>query len=342
MRRRIREGQKTACAAALRLVAVGILSAGCAFSPSQEIMIHESNKGTVYLERFPDRSIQAAHPIKLDSSLITRVLRGVQVQDLQGTVEKLFASQPKAVRAFSDEDTEFLAPLLATAFSQAASDQQVGFQLTYPATGRSLSRGVGAGVGSSDPPLSTLGPETTLGTIYAYGRSLYLTLTQFRHTPERPDTINMPNRQLPDPTGLDRYQVFFVPEIARRPGTYQQSWLPGGPSLTTLVIDYELLARLPSTQLERATHEEAKPLATQETQTPQSAQSGLGKSAEGEAVSSEELRSMKELVIKKDIELEALKEELRSLRRPLTEQEAEPQKPKGKKKPVPRSQEASP
>src|SRR5439155_11072852 len=143
MRRRIREGQKTACAAALRLVAVGILSAGCASSPSQEIMIHESNKGTVYLERFPDRSIQAAHPIKLDSSLITRVLRGVQVQGLQGTVEKLFASQPKAVRAFSDEDTEFLAPLLATAFSQAASDQQVGFQLTYPATGRSLSRGVG-------------------------------------------------------------------------------------------------------------------------------------------------------------------------------------------------------
>lgn len=323
------------------------LVASCASSPRPEMIIHESQKGSVYLERASDRSFQATHPIKLEPSLIARVLRGVQLQERKGTMQTLFASQPKVVRAFSDEDVEFLAPLMATACSQAASDQQVGFRLTYPATGRSLSGGVGAGVGSSDPPLNSLGPETTSGTVYVYGLSLYLTLTQFRHVPERADTINMANRRLPDPTGLDRYQVLFVPEMARRSDTYNQSWLLGEPTLTTLIIDYELLAKLPSIQLEpgmvpSTASPEAKPRPTEATQPSPSAQRGLVMPAEGEAAPSEELQSMKELVIKKDMELEALKEELRSLRRQLSEREAEPQKPKGKKKPVPHSQEATP
>ncbi|MGH7206468.1 MAG: hypothetical protein ACREI2_09705 [Nitrospiraceae bacterium] len=322
------------------------LAIGCA-SPRPEMIIHESQRGSVYLERASERSFQAAHPIKLDPSLIARVLRGVQLQERKGTIQMMLTSHPKMIRAFSDEDVTFLAPLMATAFSQAASDQQVGFRLTYPATGRSLSGGVGAGVGSSDPPVNSLGPETTSGTVYVYGLSLYLTLTQFRHVPERADTINMANRQLPDPTGLDRYQVLFVPEMALRPDSYKQSWLLGEPTLTTLIIDYELLAKLPATQLEPGmvpptASQEAKPRPTEATQPSPSAQRGLVKPAEGEAVPSEDLRSMKELVIKKDMELEALKEELRSLRRQLTEREAELQKPKEKKKPAPHSQEPSP
>src|SRR6058998_1351618 len=161
------------------------LAWGCA-SPRPDMIIQESQKGSVYLERASDRSFQAAHPIKLDPSLIARVLRGVRLQERKGTIQTLFASQTKMIRAFSDEDVEFLAPLLATAFSQAASDQQVGFRLTYPATGRSISGRVGAGVGSSDPPLNSLGPEITYGTLYSYGRSLYLTLIEFRHAPDRP------------------------------------------------------------------------------------------------------------------------------------------------------------
>lgn len=322
------------------------LACGCA-SPRPDMIIHESHKGSIYLERASDRSFQAAHPIKLDPSLIARVLRGVRLQERKGTIQTLFASQPSMVPAFSDEDAEFLAPLLSSAFSQAASDQQVGFRLTYPATGRSLSGGVGAGVGSSDPPLNSLGSETSSGTVYAYGLSLYLTLTRFRQVPERADTINMANRRLPDPTGLDRYQVLFVPEMARRPDSYRQSWLTGEPTLTTLIIDYELLAKLPATQLEPGlvpptARPEAKPLPTEGTQPSPSAQRGRVKPAEGEASSSEELQSMKELVIKKDMELEALKDELRSLRRQLTEREVESQQPKGKKSLTPPSQAPSP
>jgi len=311
------------------------------------MIIHESQKGSVYLERASDRSFQAAHPIKLDPSLIARVLHGVRLQERKGTIQTLFASQPGMVRGFSDEDAEFLAPLLSNAFSQAAFDQQVAFRLTYPSTGHSISGGVGAGVGSSDPPLGSLRPETTSGTVYANGLSLYLTLTQFRHVPERADTINMANRRLPDPTGLDRYHVLFVPEMARRPDSYRQSWLMGEPTLTTLIIDYDLLAKLPATQLEPGlvpptARPEAKPLPTEDTQPSPSVQRSRVEPAEREASSSEDLQSMKELVIKKDMELEALKEEMRSLRRLLTEQEGELPKPKGKKNPAPPSQEPSP
>ncbi|MGH7228640.1 MAG: hypothetical protein ACREIH_05425 [Nitrospiraceae bacterium] len=48
-----------------------------------------------------------------------------------------------------------------------------------------------------------------------------------------------------------------------------------------------------------------------------------------------------ELFNMKDMEREALKEELRSLRRQLSERETELQKPKMKKKPAPHSQESS-
>ena len=85
-----------------------------------------------------------------------------------------------------------------------------------------------------------------------------------------------------------------------------------------------------------------KPLPTEGTQPSPSVQRSRVEPAEREASFSEDLQSMKELVIKKDMELEALKEEMRSLRRQLTEREAELQKPKGKRTPAPPSQEPSP
>jgi hypothetical protein len=296
-------------------------------------MIHESQKGAVYLERIPDRKFQAAHPIKLEPSLLARVLRGVHVQDEKGTIQTLFAAQPKAVPAFSEEEVAFLASLIATALTQAAPDQRVGFRVSHLVS-PSYSQTVGAGVGSSEPPLSLSQLETTSGTIYAHGLSLHLTLTQYRHRPQRPDTISSPNRYYPDPTGLNRRDVTFVPEAARRPDTYRQSSLLADPDLTTLVIDYELLAKLPA-------QGPALPASTA-ARSPVASPSDAAAPAEQAAPTAEELQSVKELIIKKDMELEALKEELRSLRRQLTEQEAEPQKSKGRRKPAPHSQEASP
>src|SRR6185436_17092846 len=106
----------------------------------------------------------------------------------------------------------------------------------------------GAAIGSSDP-IPGPGFETTEGNLYAFGTSLNVTLTKYRLRPESPNTINIPNRRMADDTGLKLTDVFFYPPDARRPDSYQPSKLLGEPLTSTLVIDYQLLAKLPASML---------------------------------------------------------------------------------------------
>jgi hypothetical protein len=281
------------------------LLSGCAASRPQ-IVIHESPRGSVSLEK-AEGTFQAAHPIVLESALIRKVLQGVYVQEGETVVGSVFASSPKALRVFSDEDVLFLSPLLATALSQASQNQVVSFRLRY--AGGLVPAGGGAAVGSSEPASSSK-IETTSGTVYAYGMSLNLTLTEYRHRPERPDAINMPNRRLPDPTGLGERKVVFLPGAARRPDNYSPR-PAGDQELTTLVIDYQLLAKLPASALEA----------------PQP-------NPKSQEASSEELQSIKDRLIKKDLEMETMKEELKSIRKQLDDQEA--QKPAAPRNEPPR------
>ena len=232
------------------ITVICLLLGGCATGAEMDIMLQESPKGAVYIERIPDSKFQAAHPIKLEREVITRTLRGIYVREDRSTLQKIFSStsETDVVRAFSDDDVDYLAPLIVTGLSQAVSDQRVGFRVMHPASLITRSKMGGAAIGSSDPPPSP-GLETTEANLYAYGTSLHLTLTKYRLRPDRPDTINMPNRRLPDDTGLKLTEVFFYPGEARRPEGYQPSKLLGEPLLTTLVIDYQLLAKLPSSML---------------------------------------------------------------------------------------------
>jgi hypothetical protein len=84
----------------------------------------------------------------LPVSWMGRVLSG-GVKENRGFLGILVAGKPEAVRAFRDEDVEYLAPLLVEGLTRAASDQQVGFV--------SFKRGLA---------------ESTKGSLYAYGRSL--------------------------------------------------------------------------------------------------------------------------------------------------------------------------
>jgi hypothetical protein len=226
------------------------LVSSCAERVNLAIMVDESPRGAIYIARIPDSNFQAAHPIKLEREVIARTLRGIYVREDRSTLQTLFSgsSETDVVRPFSDEDVDYLAPLIVTGLSQAAADQRIGFRVLRPAPSITRSKMGGAAIGSSDPPPSS-GLETTEANLYAYGTSLHLTLTKYRLRPDRPDTINMPNRRLPDDTGLKLTEVFFYPGEARRPEGYQPSKLLGEPLLTTLVIDYQLLAKLPSSML---------------------------------------------------------------------------------------------
>lgn len=263
-------------------------------------MLQESALGAVYLERIADRSFQAAHPIKLAPDILSRVLRGVLVKDEQRLLQNLIAGKPDAVRVFKDDEINYLAPLLAKGLSQAASDQQVGFRITQTETPMA-SQASETGVGSSEPTVRHGPSGATSGTIYAYGRSLYLSLTHYHPRKEPADTPNIPDPRTADLTGLANRSVMFTPESAKRPDSYKDA----RSSKSTLIIDYELLARLPI--------ESPSPPAAQTAPTAATPQAGP---------------SVKEHPPGRDAEIEALRKELEEIKRQLAEQQVERTKKK--------------
>ena len=189
------------------LIGITLSLSACTTGPELDVTIHESDRGAVYVERIPDRSFRAAHPITLSADTIARVLRGVAVKEDRGPFGNIIIGR-STVRAFKDEDIQFLAPLLVEGLARAVSDQQVGFRVVQPGM-----------------------LELTRGSLYAYGQSLFLTVPWL--TPLSRNGAGGP--ALP-PT------ILFIPESAKRPDTYRDAHS----TEMTLVIDYDLLVSLPS------------------------------------------------------------------------------------------------
>lgn len=337
---------------------VGIIFlTNCTSTTRPDVVLHESPEGGVFLERLPDRVVQATHPIKLDSTVVSRVLRGVHVTGAKTASQALFGEETSG-RVFSEEDIAFLAPLISSALSQARSDQQVRFRLVHLSDPlRHPERG-GAGIGSSSPPSTGPQTETTAGTLYAHGLSLHITLTEYGHRAVRPDTISGPNRYYPDATGLAHRKVRFSPRSALRPDSYRQS----GDSDMTIVIDYESLAKQPQFSSPTTSAESASPLIPKTTGIPPSVTATESMAPSRESISqeyrpassspttaesatppaslasqAEEVQALKDLIIKKDLELESMKTELRLLRRQLDDRDTQSEALKKKKKPAPKA-----
>ena len=140
---------------------------------------------------------------------MARVLRGVAVKENRGFLGGLVGGKPEAVRVFREEDVEYLAPLLVEGLTRAASDQQVGFR-----------------AGQAGAPTAS-----TKGSLYVYGRSMYLNL---------PWLIAVSRYGAGGPT--PSRTILFIPESAKRPDSYRDM----RSTESTLVIDYALLASLPT------------------------------------------------------------------------------------------------
>jgi hypothetical protein len=201
------------------LTGLTLALSACATGPDRDLTIHESERGGVYVERIYDRSFQAAHPITVSADTMARVLRGVVVQDNGAFFQNLISGKPESVRAFKDEDVEYLVPLLVEGLTRAASDQQVGFQVIQTGT-------------PAEPTDAHYDRrDSRKGSLYAYGRSLYLTL---------PYLIAEPQVRAGGP--VRSRTLLFIPESAIRPDSYRDKRSTDA----TLVIDYDLLASLPA------------------------------------------------------------------------------------------------
>ena len=302
----------------IRLSGLAIASVVCLFvsacatsHKAVDTIFADGPHGAVSLQSVEDSWFKAAHPIFMSPLLLTHVLRGVQVQVLPHDTTT-------AMRVFSDEDTEFLSPLISTALSKAMNGQLVGFRIL---------RGTDAG------------SETTGGVLYVQGRLLHLALTHYRASIGRGNSGAQLNRQSRNPRGLEPGRISFVPETARRSSLNEQPDLLNPPPLATLVIDYGMLAT--GVEISSAPGQ-SQPLysdspAVISQGAPPSMQStnGAVMSHETQTAQAEEMRAVKALVMKQTAEIDALKEDMHAMQRRLAELEVDTQNMKKRQSPSP-------
>jgi len=134
------------------LVGLSLMVTGC----SSTSKIAHNAKGTVALEEIMDWSFEASHPAIIDQTTILKIVKGVYfAEDKNGS--RMSAAGSKPMRVFSDEDAEFLAPLLAQGLSKAKPEQLVVFRVSSS-----------AGSGS----------EPTAGSIYVQQSAIHFTVSK--------------------------------------------------------------------------------------------------------------------------------------------------------------------
>lgn len=284
-------------------------------APTGKVLFNDP-RGTVSLQRISDQSIQASHPINLEPALLSQLLKGIQIQDQEHGLQKMLAGPASSVPVFSEEQIRFLAPLLAEGLRAAAPDQCVEYRVLTTRKGTVLESST---------------TETTVGSLYAYGRSLYVTLSQYRYAPTRTDTKNLSHGQLPDSTGLLNRILIFTPSAAQRSESFYRP--TGGTSTDKyLVIDYQLLQHAsPSVApIEQTAPQVERAAPIREPLAGTSASEAPSRTTETLAQRDTEIHTLKDLVIKKDLELETLRKELQAVQKQLDSQTTRQDGPKRK------------
>jgi hypothetical protein len=254
--------------------------------PTGKVLMDDP-RGTVSLETIPDQSIQATHPINIEPALLAQVLRGIEIQD-QGDhmLQRVLTGPSYSVPVFSDEHIRFLAPLLAEGLRTASPDQQIDYRVetTYEGSG-----------------LESSYTETTAGSLYAYGRQLFVTLSQYRYSKARAN-VNIRNINYQsvgmDYTGLKNHVLLFIPRAAQRSDGFDPP--PSGKSTDRfLAIDYQLLQQAP--------------VATTGRTTPESVSNTSAPTTEALAKREAEIQALQDRINKNASEVETLRKALQSV-----------------------------
>jgi hypothetical protein len=268
-------------------------------------IIFDDPHGTVSLQTMSDQSIQATHPITLEPTLLAQILGGMGVQDQERGIQRLLAGSSPPFPVFSDNQIQFLAPLLAEGLRTATPNQRIEYRVQTTHEGSMFESSI---------------TETTAGSLYAYGRQLYVTLSQYRAAPARAnlnvnDTAN--RMRGPDSSGLRDRILLFTPSAAQRSDAFDQPE-GGKPTDRFLVIDYQLLQAAPAAAT-------AVKTAPQMERTSPMRESPVGTSASEAPAQSTEVLAQ---------EVETLKKQLESIQKQLGNQPANPDSPKKKTAPA--------
>lgn len=318
------------------LLLVGCLLAhmtGCGLFSPKRTVLYDGPRGSILLENVPQRGstagfrsvtgLQASHPIILEPSVIQASLGGLSLR--RGTTAVPPTTDSPDVRpVFSREDAQFLAPLISTALSAATSDQYVIFRvLTSPGGSGSGQRG-GDEIDSKQSPMRSTGQTETAGALYVQMRSLHIILTKYRG---RLDTARAPDQTQADTRDLIGRTLLFTPTSAIRPELSRREMLPLPAELPSVAVDYQALPR---------TTEPPAPFPSPIVGAPESRMSAPV------PPTAEEVRELKELVVKKDLELERMRDEIKQLKQELKDLAAQQRSSAGSRKQPPRAAPSTP
>ena len=216
------------------LVLLCLVGTACGITAQTGKIILDDPRGTVSLQTISDRSIQANHPINLDPALLVQLLKGVEIQDQDlghnhvAGLQSMIAGPYASVPVFSEDQISFLAPLLAEGLRTAAPDQSVEYRVLAKYKRSAL-----------ESPTT----ETTAGSLYVYGRQLYVTLSQYRYN-QMVMNMNMLDsfgrERTIDYSGLRDRTLLFTPKAAQRVDSFDP---PTGDKFTDrfVAVDYQLL-----------------------------------------------------------------------------------------------------
>ncbi len=269
-----------------------------------EVLV-DGPRGTVLLQKAEDGWFGTAHPLSLSPIALASVFRGVHVKmTMTGKAEE--------GPVFSDEDIEFLSPLISTALSKATKRQVVGFRVSH---------------------VTDAGNEKTGGILYVQGRLLHLTFTHYRAQQERLGQTGTSPRLVPNPVGLNTRQLTFIPETAQRSSRNEQPDVVNTPALASVVIDYEELLTAsvlqPTVPRPHPARMDQVPVINRRDQSIQPTGETAASRDTGVPLTGE-TGTNREVVREHATDLDALKEEVRSLQRQLSELNSQIQ---GTKKP---------
>ncbi len=186
----------------LTIVALTLTLIGCAPSELVTLPIYDTPSTYVRLEIDGSFGRSHSHPAELTTAQLAKVLRGIMIIEPLAKIPLIDdTSQPRRHPAFSEKETEALAPLLAIGLQRATAEEIVTFYKSTPPSG--------------------IRREVTSGGLFVQDDELHVILSNYRsptHFMADPGSVDTTDDRLAPLRAIapQRGQLDFDPKQARR------------------------------------------------------------------------------------------------------------------------------